>query len=100
MPAPCRFLAGRYLIVHTVDESARGSVHLGADVISGRRRALKCAARDAQVDDTGRGAAERLRHEAGLLRRFAGALPVPTVFDLIDDGEDVCLVMGMSREKS
>ena len=93
LPAPSRFLAGRYLIVHTVDESARGSVHLGADVISGRRCVLKRAARDAQVDDTGRGAADRLRHEAGLLRRFAGTLPVPTVFDLIDDGEDVCLVM-------
>lgn len=93
LPVPCRFLADRYLIVHTLDESARGSVHLGADVIAGRRCILKRAARDAQVDETGRGAAERLRHEAELLRCFAGTLPVPTVFDLIEDGEDVWLAM-------
>jgi tRNA A-37 threonylcarbamoyl transferase component Bud32 len=93
LPVPCRFLADRYLIVHTLDESARGSVHLGADIIAGRRCVLKRAARDAQVDETGRGAADRLRHEAELLRRFAGTLPVPTVFDLIEDGEDVWLAM-------
>jgi tRNA A-37 threonylcarbamoyl transferase component Bud32 len=93
LPVPRRFLADRYLVVHTMDESARGSVHLGADIIANRRCVLKRAARDAQVDETGRGAADRLRHEAELLRRFAGTLPVPTVFDLIEDGEDVWLAM-------
>ena len=46
-----------------------------------------------EVDETGRGASDRLRHEAELLRRFAGILPVPTVYDLIEDGEDVFLAM-------
>jgi hypothetical protein len=93
LPARRRLLSDRYLIVHTLDESARGSIHLGADIIGGRRCLLKRAAPDAQADETGRGASDRLRHEAELLRRFAGTLPVPAVFELIEEGEDVCLAM-------
>jgi tRNA A-37 threonylcarbamoyl transferase component Bud32 len=93
IPERGRLLAERYLIVHTLDESARGSIHLGADIVSGRRCLLKRAARDAQVDETGRGATDRLRHEAELLRRFAGALAVPEVLDVVEEGDDVYLAM-------
>jgi tRNA A-37 threonylcarbamoyl transferase component Bud32 len=93
LPERPRLLAERYLIVHTLDESARGSIHLGADIVSGRRCLLKRAARDAQVDETGRGATDRLRHEAELLRRFAGELCVPDVLTLVEDGDEVYLAM-------
>jgi tRNA A-37 threonylcarbamoyl transferase component Bud32 len=93
LPERSRLLAGRYLIVHTLDESARGSIHLGADIVSGRRCLLKRAARHAQVDETGRGATDRLRHEAELLRRFGGELCVPEVLDLVEEGDEVYLAM-------
>ena len=88
-----RLLAERYVIVHTVGESARGSIHLGADIVTSRRCLLKMAARDAQVDETGRGASDRLRHEAELLRRFSTTLRVPEVFDVIERNQEVFLVM-------
>ena len=93
LPARPRLLAERYLIVHTVDDSARGSIHLGADIATGRRCLLKMAARDAQVDETGRGASHRLRHEAELLRRFSTTLPVPEVVDVVERNQEVFLVM-------
>jgi serine/threonine protein kinase len=93
LPGQHRLLANRYLIAHTLDQSARGSIHLGADIVAGRRCLLKRAAPHAQVDETGRGASDRLRHEAELLQRLSGILPVPAVFDLIEDGENAFLAM-------
>jgi serine/threonine protein kinase len=92
LPERNRLLNGRYLLVYTLDESARGSVHLGADLIGGRKCLIKRAARDAQVGDGGRDACD-LRRETEVLRRLAGTLPVPSAFDLIEDGGDLILVM-------
>ena len=94
-PPKCgSLLRERYLVLHTLDVSARGSVHLGADMVEGRRCLIKRAARDAQTSEDGRhDARDRLRHEAEVLSRLSNTLPVPAVFDLIENQGDLFLVM-------
>jgi hypothetical protein len=86
-------VGGRYLPVATVYQSARGAVHLAADVVGARSCVLKQAGRDALLDDDGRDARARLRHEATVLRRLSPDSRFPDVLDLIEHDGELVLVM-------
>ncbi|GAC1397661.1 MAG: class III lanthionine synthetase LanKC [Chloroflexota bacterium] len=91
---PSTLLIGeRYLIVATVQRAARGAIHLGADMTECRPCVIKEAYRAAAAGLDGRDACDRLRHEAAALQRFANDQRFPTVFDFIQQGQQLFLVM-------
>lgn len=86
-------IAGRYAPLSTLYRSPRGSVHLGVDVQGGRACVLKRAAHDVRATPDGRDARDHLRHEHEVLVRMRPGHPVPAVYDLVEHGEDLVLVM-------
>lgn len=93
-PAPPEALiGGRYLMIETLAQSARGAVARAIDVGQLRRCVLKRAARHAQLSRSGQDARDRLRHEADVLARLAPDARVPRVFDLIEHAGDLILVL-------
>jgi hypothetical protein len=88
-------IAERYVARSTLHRSPRGSVQLAGDLVSGRTCILKRAYRDARVSPEGRDARDRLRREAELLRRLSPDPRFPEVVDLMEDGEDLVLVLGL-----
>jgi hypothetical protein len=88
-----RPIAGRYVLVSTLHRSAGGSVHLAADMESGKACVLKRAGRDARTGPDGRDARDHLRHEASVLERLAPDPRFPAVRDLVEEAGDLYLVM-------
>jgi serine/threonine protein kinase len=93
IPSLGPLIGGRYLVVSTISESARGDVHLGVDIELSQSRILKIARHDALADIDGRDARDRLRHECEVLSRLAPDPRFPTVFDLLEEAGDLVLVM-------
>ena len=90
---PSPLIGGRYLLVSTLNQSARGTVHLAADVEGQRRCVVKRAARDGQVDLDGRDARDRLRYEAEVLTMLAPDASLPAVIDLVEQDGDLYLLL-------
>ncbi|HEX6290050.1 MAG TPA: class IV lanthionine synthetase LanL [Herpetosiphonaceae bacterium] len=90
-PAP--LIAGRYLVVETLSQSARGTVARAFDLRDLRRCVLKRAARDAQIDRRGQDTRDRLRHEADVLACLAPDEHIPRAFALIEHDGDLILVL-------
>ena len=86
-------IAGRYLLIETLAQSARGTVARALDLRELRRCVLKRAARDATPGQSGASASDRLRYEASILAELAPADYAPQLFDLIERDDDVILVM-------
>ncbi len=88
-------VAGRYLVAGALHRSARGGVYLAADLETGQRLVLKRAQAYALMLGPGEDARDRLRHEAGVLRRLAGdeRIRCPRVHALVEQGDDIYLVM-------
>lgn len=90
---PEALIDGRYLVLETLAQSARGTVARAIDLRQLRRCVLKRAARHAQLSRSGQDARDRLRHEAAVLTRLAPDARVPRVFDLIEHAGDLILVL-------
>ncbi|HEY0601599.1 MAG TPA: lanthionine synthetase LanC family protein, partial [Herpetosiphonaceae bacterium] len=90
---PDALIDGRYLVLETLAQSARGSVARAIDLRQLRRCVLKRAARHAQLSRSGRDARDRLRHEVEVLALLAPDARVPHVFDLIEHAGDLILVL-------
>lgn len=88
-----RLLGGRYLIIATLYESARGAVFSGVDVLAPRTCIIKQARRYAIVGRDGRDACDRLRDEMAILSRLNPDDRVPQVLDLVEQGDELFLVM-------
>jgi hypothetical protein len=83
----------RFLVVAAWQRTPRGAVHLAVDVTMGRRCVLKTAPRDALLALDGRDACDALRHEAAILARLAPDDRFPTVFELVECGNELLLVL-------
>jgi hypothetical protein len=88
-----RLVGGRYLIVATLYESARGAVFSGIDVSAPRTCIIKQARRHTGVARDGRDASDRLRHEMAILKRLSGDDRVPQVLTLVEQDDELFLVM-------
>jgi hypothetical protein len=88
-----RLVGGRYLIVATLYESARGALLSGIDVLAPRTCIIKQARRHTVVGRDGRDACDRLRHEMAILNRFSGDDRVPQVLNLVEQDDELFLVM-------
>jgi serine/threonine protein kinase len=88
-----RLLGGRYLIVATLYESARGAVLSGVDVLAPGTCILKHARRHAVIGRDGQDACDRLRHEMKMLSRFGPEDRVPQILDLVEQDDELFLVM-------
>lgn len=86
-------IAGRYLLIETLAQSARGTVARALDLRELRRCVLKRAIHDGNPGQPGSSASERLRHEAAILAELAPADYAPQLFELIERDDDVILVM-------
>lgn len=93
LPGRSRLLAGRYLVVATLDEGPAGTVELGVDVAAARRCILKRRGRESSVDADGRDAHDRLRREAAVLERLAPDPRFPAPLALFEDEDDLVLAM-------
>ena len=93
LPEPTVLVAGRYLLASTIDRSARGMVHLAADLVAQRRCILKRATRDALVGRGGLDARDDLRYEARVLALLASDPRFPAVYELVEQDGDLFLAM-------
>ena len=91
--AGTRVLDDRFLCVSTLQQSARGSVNLCLDFASGERRVVKQAGRDCLLDEYGRDARDRLRHENYILSRVLPDASFPAQFGLIEQEEHSFLIL-------
>lgn len=82
-------IGGRYLVEEPIGEGGMGTVELGYDPVLNRRVAIKRCRGPLPA----RLAHERLRREARLAARLDHRAVIK-VYDLVDDGDDVALVMG------
>lgn len=93
LPAPSPLIAGRYLIVSTINDSPRGAVHLGIDLAETRSCIIKQARRSGLVTDDGQDAHARLHHEAAMLDRLGGDERFPRRLDLVAHERDLYLIV-------
>ena len=93
LPEPHPLIGGRYLLMDSLQESARGGVFWGVDLTGPRRVVLKRGTRDGVIELDGRDARDRLRHEAAVLKRLAPDPRFPTPGELIEHGDDIYLTM-------
>ncbi len=93
LPEPTVLVGGRYLLASTIDRTARGMVHLAADLIGQRRCIIKRASRDALVGRGGLDARDDLRYEASVLAQLGSDPRFPRVFDLVEQDGDLFLAM-------
>lgn len=82
-----------YVVIDTLHESPRGAIHRAIDLRTGRLWALKRARRYALLDEDGRDARDRLRHEADVLVSLAPDSRFPSVRGVVEQGADLVLVM-------
>jgi len=85
-------IAGRYLVLASVEQSARGGVYRAVDLEQPRRCIVKQARRDALLSLAGTDARDRLRAEARSLAALGNGGPWPEFFGLVEDGDDLFLV--------
>ena len=88
-----RSVGGRYALVRRLHRSPRGSVYLAADVEGGRSCVVKEAPAGAWWTPDGRDARDRLRAEAGMLRRVEGDPRFPRVLDVVEEEHAAFLVL-------
>lgn len=88
-----RTLDDQFLFVSTLQQSARGSVNLCLDFVSGQRRVVKQAGRDCLLDEYGRDARDRLRHESHILSRALPDASFPAQFGLVEQEESSFLIL-------
>ena len=93
LPEPHPLIGGRYLLMGSLQESARGGVFWGVDLTGPRRVVLKRGARNAAIEQDGRDARDRLRHEAAILKRLAPDSRFPTPGELIEHDDDLYFTM-------
>lgn len=93
VPSEQKLIASRYLITSTLHRSIRGAIHLAVEVTEGKTCVLKRAWRDACAMPDGTDARDRLREEAGLMRRLSGDPHFPEVWDVVEHEQDLFLVM-------
>lgn len=93
LPPENPLINGRYLLISMVHRSAYGGVYLATDIVAARTCILKRARRDAGIDQYGRDARIRLRHEAEVLQRLAPNSSFPKPFDLVEQNEDSFLAI-------
>ncbi|MFL5704604.1 MAG: lanthionine synthetase LanC family protein, partial [Ktedonobacteraceae bacterium] len=86
-------IAGRYLQLASLYESPRGGTSLGIDVLRARSCMIKYAMHDAYLDMDGSDACDALRYEAHILERLAPDPTFPAVFDLVEQGSTLWMVM-------
>jgi serine/threonine protein kinase len=89
---PNLVFGARYLAVALLHRSARNTVRLVVDTVTGERRVLKQARAAAGMELPG-AAAARLRHEAEVLAALGSDARVPRVYDLVEHDGDLCLVL-------
>jgi len=92
-PEPSPLVAQRYLVIATTHRSFRGAVHIAVDIVEQRPCVLKQAYRYAAVDQAGRDARDRLRHEADVLARLASDPRFPSAWGLVENDGDLYLAL-------
>ena len=85
-------VGGRFLLMGSLHQTARGGVYLAVDLEHPRRCIVKQARRDALLSSAGSDARDRLRAEARTLEVLGPQGPWPECLALIDAGDDVFLV--------
>lgn len=85
-------IAGRYRVTATIRHSNRGGVHRATDTETGRPVVIKHCRAWIEPEPDGTDTRDLLRHEAAMLRRLAGAIPLPELVQLFDLGENTFLV--------
>jgi serine/threonine protein kinase len=93
LKAEASALDDQFLYVSTLQLSARGSVNLCLDLVNGERRVVKQAGRDCLLDEYGRDARDRLRHESYILSRALPHSCFPTQFGLIEREDSSFLIL-------
>ncbi len=92
---PHLFIAGRYLLLTTLHQSAQSQVQLAADLIAARRCIVKHPGLRfvRGVEKENDPICTRLREEAQILRDLAPHPGFPTFYDLVEEHGEVFLVM-------
>ncbi|MGH2346450.1 MAG: protein kinase domain-containing protein, partial [Chloroflexota bacterium] len=90
---PSPLVGGRYLALSTLERSARSTVYMAVDIANPRRCILKRERRAILSGADDKDAGARLRHEADVLRRLMPDPRFPALFDLIEQGTGIVLVM-------
>lgn len=86
-------LSGRYVLVALLHISSRGAVYLGIDLETPVRCILKQASRNAAMTVDGIDACDRLRNEARVLALLQPNFAIPSVIDLLQQGDELFLVL-------
>lgn len=92
LPSPAA-LGGRFLPIGELHRAPGTVVELGVDLAEDRRCVLKRSRIGVLRDSEGGDAADRLRHEAAVLRHLAGAGGCPEVLALLTVHDEVVLVL-------
>ncbi len=91
--AGAAIIGDRYVVLATLQSSARGSVHLAFDTVEPRACVLKHARQGSTVDRHGRDALDRLRREAQVLTTLADDARLPRFYGLHEYDGDLFLAM-------
>jgi hypothetical protein len=93
LPMQSPLIAKRYLILATLHQSPRSRVDLAVDIVTPRRCILKRSGLGRRMGADGNDTHKRLRHEAEVLVRLAPHSGFPTLFDLIEQEDELFLVI-------
>jgi serine/threonine protein kinase len=93
LPQLTPLVAGRYLAVTLINETPRGAVYKGVDMVGLRRCIIKQARRDGAMGTDGMDASDRLRNEARILALLSPDPRFPQAFDLFEADGNLFLVM-------
>jgi len=90
---PPLLIHGRYLIITVLHASPRGGTFLAVDTVELRSCVLKRAEYNAYLNTYGQDARDTLRDEVAILTRLSPDPCFPTLYDLVEDDEDLYMVM-------
>ncbi|MEU4118471.1 class IV lanthionine synthetase LanL [Kitasatospora sp. NPDC028055] len=85
-------IGGRYRVTATIRHTNRGGVHRAVDTRTGRPVVIKHCRAWVEPQPDGTDTRDLMRHEAAMLARLAGAVPVPELVDLLELGDNLFLV--------
>ncbi|ONI83194.1 hypothetical protein ALI144C_17000 [Actinosynnema sp. ALI-1.44] len=91
-PGEATRLTDRYRVTSVIRHNNRGGVFHAEDVSTGRPVIVKHCRAGIDPNPDGTDTRDTMRHEAAMLREFAGIVPVPELIDLFDVGEHTFLV--------
>jgi len=93
LPESSPLIDGRYLVITTLFESARGTVQLAVDIANRRRCVLKRARRHGVMGLDGRDACDRLKQEWYVLGKLSPDSRFPQPYELFEQAGDLYLAM-------